>query len=247
MIKAKKFKYPPLTEVAFEIKFDPKLRIFDKLSDFQELIASKLPQIGEEHLFPFSSNMPLEDSTRNLKKRVVFEDSANKKLLRLSVDGFNFIEKSYESFAKYQKEIATLWKDFSDIMGNLSLNRIGLRYINHLKIPYTDELKDMEKYIKPYYSMERLNKEKVKSISIESRILRDDYILTIRSGIISEDTTDKGKHKVYLLDYDCYLDNPKLIKNVSVLINKYHDVIEKQFLSDLEIKYLKYMERGEFN
>ena len=70
-------------------------------------------------------------------------------------------------------------------------------------------------------------------------ILRDDYILTIRSGIISEDTTDKGKHKVYLLDYDCYLDNPKLIKNVSVLINKYHDVIEKQFLSDLEIKYLK--------
>lgn len=244
MPKTKKFAFPPLEEVAFEINFLPKLKVFDNLSDFQEEISNNYPNISEEQLFPLQQPGQPPEYVDRLKKRLIFENLKKTRMVRISLISFNFVERSYDSFAQLSKEIKALWKIFSEKIGKVSINRIGLRYINKLRIPIEKDDSDIINFIKPYYDSGRFNGYNIRTITIEARTFKKDINISIRSGIIGNEIKNGNKSIIYLLDYDCNQMGANLSGNPTNRINKYHSLIEKKFLSDIEDKYKYYMENG---
>jgi len=244
MPKSKKFAYPPLQEVAFEVSFLPKLKVFDNLSDFQETIANDYPHIGEEQVVSLPMPLQVRDLADRVKQRLVFENSSKTKMIRISVSSFNFVEKSYDSFTSFSKELKSLWRRFQNKMGDFSINRIGLRYINRLLLPCTNGAVDVTQYTNPYYDVARFEGTDIKTIQIEARLVEKDKYLNVRSGILGEESRDGQRFAIYLLDYDCYEQAQKISASPTSRLNSYHSLIERRFLVDIKKPYKNYMKEG---
>lgn len=240
----KKFNYPPLKEVAYEVIFQPKLKIIEKLADFQDAIAGEYPHIGEEQLVPFP--MPAQPLSNNIRQRYVFENLERTRIIRVAIDRFNIVEKNYDSFISFSKELRKLWGVFIKEMGDIKAKRIGLRYINELKIPYSKGNANICKYVKPYYNEKMFKGQNIIGMNIEARVQEHDESMTIRSGILRDETIDSNRYLIYSLDYDCYQQGEKLPGNPTKQLKKYHDLIENRFLSDIEPSYKTYIETGDW-
>jgi len=197
----KKLTHPPLKEVAFEVIFQPKLKIMENLANFQEAISDEYPHIGEEQLIPFP--MSPQGLSSKIKQIYVFENSDHTRLIRITIDRFNIVEKKYDSFISFSKELKRLWGVFSREMGDIKAKRIGLRYINELTIPYSNGKLNISKYVKPYYNEKMFKGHDIIGMNIEARVQEQDKSLTIRSGILRHEIRDSNKHLIYSLDYDC--------------------------------------------
>lgn len=244
MPKTKRFAYPPLEEVAFEITFLPKLKVIDKVSDFQDKIARSYPHISVEQLLPAIGPMEMQELKDRAALRYNFENAEKTSLLRVSVRNFNYVDKKYDSFAVFSKNVTDLWNKFKREMGPPAATRAGLRYINRLRIPLGDSAAKVSEFTKTYYDSTMLPPSEIRTVKVEARIKRKGKLLTIRSGILGEDSTDEGRFLVYLLDYDCYqeCDNGNL--ELNKLLKSLHSVIEAQFLADVEKPYKEFMDRG---
>jgi len=243
MTDGKTYSHPPLIEVAFEISFLPKIKVFSQISEFQDKIADAFPIIGEGlPVTPFGKN---EEIDKSLGRMLLFENELRTKLLRIKINSFNFVEKKYISFNHFQTECLDLWDKFCTNIGTFAVRRIGLRYINTLTFPLTDNIEGIKLFTKPYFDIKAFTEDKIGSISIEARVKRKDKNLTIRSGIIG--VNKETGLMDYLLDYDCYQIGDKIFDgDLKKYIDNYHSTIEEQFLSDIEEIYLIYMETGEW-
>lgn len=247
MPKLKKYAFPPLEEVAFEITFLPKLKVIDKISDFQDTIARSYPHISIEELFTTIGPMEVQQLKDRAALRYTFENAEKTSVLRVSVRNFNYVDKKYDSFAVFAKDVLDLWDKFTTEMGPPVATRAGLRYINKLKIPAGESPVRVSDFTKPYYDSEMLSPSEISSVKVEARIERKGKLLTIRSGILGEESTDKGRFLVYLLDYDCYQECGSEVLDLNELLEPLHSVIEAQFLADVEKPYKEYMEKGDWS
>ncbi len=247
MPKTKKFAYPPLEEVAFEITFLPKLKVIDRISDFQDKIARSYPHVSVEQLMARIGPMGMQELKDRAALRYSFENSDRTSLLRVSVQSFNYVDKSYDSFNVFSKNVTDLWAKFEKEMGRPTAIRVGLRYINKLRIPLSGRVAKVSEFTKPYYDSTMLPPSEIRTVNVEARVKRKGKLLTIRSGIQGEDSTDDGRFLVYLLDYDCYQESDNIKLELNKLLNSLHSVIEAQFLADVEKPYKKFMDRGSWS
>lgn len=244
MPKTKKFVYPPLEEVAFEVSFLPKLKVIDNLSDFQEKIVRAYPHVSVEQLVAGIGPMALQELKDRAALRYSFENAERSSLLRVSVSNFNYVDKKYDSFTVFSKNVTDLWAKFKGKMGSPAVTRVGLRYINKLRIPLSDNVANVSEFTKPYYDSTMLPPSEISTVKVEARVKRKGKLLTIRSGILGEDSTDDGRFLVYLLDYDCYQESDNIRLELKKLLSSLHSVIEAQFLADVEKPYKEFMDRG---
>jgi uncharacterized protein (TIGR04255 family) len=232
------FKYAPLSEVAFEISFLPKLKIVDEIANFQDAISKEYPGIEmHEQLRP-------SGDTLESKYRQVFQFQApdKKRFVRVAATSFNLVDTSYVSFQNYSAEVMRLWSIFKKCSGTVRETRIGLRYVNKLKIPVSKSSLEIVKYVHPYFDQEKFQGWDLGIIRQEARSRRSNVGLTVRSGIAGY--AEDGTVALYILDYDCYCEKDTITGGVRSHLNRFHTTIEKQFLDDVKEPYLAYMRTG---
>lgn len=245
MSKDLKFQYVPLEEVAFEVQFAPKLKVIDKLSDFQDSIGVDYPSLNQEHMVSLPLVANPVDLSDKLAARWVFENEDKMRLVRLTARSFNFVDKRYVSFADYSREVEHLWNQFELNAGAVkNVQRIGLRYINRLQFPFKDGFGDIAEYTLPYFSIDRFKDLEPATVRMEARVTKDDTRMTIRAGFLGVDKIEAEDFIVYMLDYDAYLDAAQIAEEPMSYLSRLHDLIEEQFLTDTDGPYRAFMEKG---
>lgn len=235
MDQSEKFKYPNLSEVAFQVSFHPKLKVNDCISSFQEDIVGTYPNLVREANAMDAPNMMYVFNTRTASRFV-----------RIAINNFNLVEKEYKSFESFSGEALKLWNIFIGRIGEVAIERIGLRYVNRLSLPFAKGAKTSD-FINNYYSEEKLEIDELQLLKQESLVFRKDRFLTIRAGIAGKIMKDNTEHIVYILDYDCFRNEDQVSNDISKHLSDLHQTIEIQFLSDVGDRVLSYMRSGKWD
>ena len=78
----------------------------------------------------------------------LFKEQEGKQVVQFRVDGFTFSKlKPYESWTQIFSEALRLWKIYIDVSSPESINRVAVRYINHLKIEIAQESISLADYL----------------------------------------------------------------------------------------------------
>lgn len=234
------YSHPPLKEVAFEVKFNPRLKVMSSIAEFQEKIADEYPEISKQLLVPRT-----EDSVPGVGEILLFENEKRSRIIRVAVDTFGFIVKDYNTFSEYDSERTRLWDLFEDRTGKSKMKRIGLRYINQLRFPYPDV--DFRDHVKLHHREEAIRQDdELARAMVEVRLKREGVRFTIRAGVRGLNTDDKSTYLDYLLDYDCFQWSEDFRDTSRLEVSKYHDIIEDQFESDIRDSYREFMRTGKW-
>ena len=119
------------------------------------------PEISErftqsEALKTFSGSFEYDGKLQRVKSEAVdrgiighvFKTADATKVLQFRKDGFTFSKlKPYEDWAKLRDEAVDLWRVYVKLAKPESVSRVGLRYINHLNMPFSGDKFDFDDYL----------------------------------------------------------------------------------------------------
>jgi uncharacterized protein (TIGR04255 family) len=146
----------------------------------------------------------------------------------------------YKDFDNFHNLITVLITKLEEIFPNLVSIRIGLRYVNQIKLDEEDlEFKDYinENLIKQLEFFDR--SILIRTIS-SMEISRDDYNLIFKFGIPNSTYPNNIIRKEFVLDYDCYtkesLNKDEVIENVKIFKEAIKEIFENSIEDKLREK-----------
>ncbi|MEE9379222.1 MAG: TIGR04255 family protein [Candidatus Lokiarchaeia archaeon] len=220
------FLHPFLSEVVLELRFPTRLKIPNYIAEFQEKILKEFPDLNETILSKviFISRDNPEIQHENAWE---FKNPQNETRCRISKNRFSLISNKYISWNEHEsvkgfKDILDFTlKNFLDLYSIEKFNRVGLRYINKIKME--EETSEWFKtYFFPLFNLEKYKLEDLHENVVRLIVMKSKEIeITIQSTFITEDNED-----FYILDFDAYS------KNVDV------DILDSQ-IESLHIEILK--------
>lgn len=224
------FDNPLLVEVVIEARFPLLLKIPRDIADFQETINEKFPEtniIYDKKIF-FDSKAGSEEIS---EKAWEFVNPENETKCQVFNYRFSLFSNAYKSWEGYESKEGFLdilkfsLNNFIEVFGIKKFNRLGLRYINKIKL----EEKSSEwfkKYFIPLFNYDKYRVEDLSQNSIRLRVKKQNSIeLTIRSVFTKEDQKD-----YYILDFDAFSLNI-IQEDLYKTLEKLHESILKEFHS----------------
>ena len=212
------FPHPAVREVAFEIRFAPRLRIQKELWKFQDVVANAYPEASEEN--------GLQPDGR-IVAFSVFANSATKRVMKISQENFAVIANSYTTFEEFKSEATTQAETFCRLFDISGLRRIGLRYINHIELEGEDKIAALQKYVNVPLTFERLDRNTIRQLLTEFRFESGPYKLTVRGALLQLPV--EAKMHLYILDLDCCSESGET-PLIGTVLDDLHNEIQKQFL-----------------
>jgi uncharacterized protein (TIGR04255 family) len=225
------FPYPPLREVAFEVRFSPRLRVDAELWRLQDQLADEYPSVGTESVATSSGSL----LTVN-----VFRSSAARRVIKVSHENFVVAFTQYSRFEDFKAEVLAKAGAFCSTFGVSIVNRVGLRYVNDIVLPSEAGGNTLLRFVRPLMDFERLPTNCVDQFVNEVHIRHSDHRVTLRGVLLSP--MDDGR-RVYVLDIDCHSPEPRAASELSGLLNKFHDSAQQFFLDHIT-EQLKQEMRG---
>lgn len=242
-----KYKKNFITSVIFRIDFPLILQIKEETpKEFQNKILSAYPilepiQNIEVHIQDdengFSSNKDIS-TTWN------FYTSDKNAWIELSSNHLALVTKKYTEFSAYFESIKKIIDAFNSCYENILINRIGLRYVNQIKLSETD-IFEWKKYINEEL-LGGLNlsedKNNLKRIMQSTEIKVDeDTDIKIINGIYNSLYPSTIKQKEYVLDFDCYSQIETEKEKICEKIESYHSTIEDYFEKNITDEFRKHL------
>lgn len=199
-----------LTNVIFRVEFPKILELTEQKppSKFQERISDKYPIVeevkGEIQKYQFKKALDYIET----EKKVSWEFSNKEKTKRVFIDSdFVFVEHlKYEHFEDLFQDVKLIFESFKDLYPIKIINRVGLRYINQIRIESGDPI-DWNSLIHPsLFSVQR------EFISRENSLLRsmhylelkeEGYNLKFQFGLFNSEYPNPISRKEFVLDYEC--------------------------------------------
>ncbi len=228
------FPNAPLKEAAFEVRFNPLLKIERDIARFQERITQEYPLLGKE-----------TGLTNGEQVSTFLFHTANKdKTLRISVRSFGFSTTNYHHFDPFRDELLEKTKDFCQCYDVTSFTRVGLRYINNIEIPERNGRFDFTELVHPLLDLQRISAEEIQRMAQEIVLTKPAGALAIRSGLIPLAPVPGREEKkaLYVLDLDFYTETLTGREDLPRLVGTFHDEIEKEFLSQVTKSMVTVME-----
>ncbi len=147
------FKKAPIKEALIDINIERSDRLsINSITQLYSKLKDRFPitekRIRRSSQFELNQSRQLEvlDHREELKGYRFISDD-NKKAVQYRLDGFTFnLLEPYSKWDHFKAEAKELWDLYTEIIPeNTIIQRIGLRYINRLEVPLTNNLKE---YIK---------------------------------------------------------------------------------------------------
>jgi uncharacterized protein (TIGR04255 family) len=225
------FPYPALREVAFEIRFSPRLRIDAELWRLQDQLADEYPSVGTESAAtPAGSLLTIN----------VFKNGVSGRVIKVSHENFVVAFTRYSRFEDFKAEVLAKVGAFCSTFGVSVVNRVGLRYVNDIVLPAEPEESSLLRFVRPLMDFERLPIDSVEQFVNEVHLRHGDHRVTLRGVLLSP--LDDSR-QVYVLDIDCHSPTSQSAAALAEVLDKFHDSAQKFFLDHIT-EQLKQVMRG---
>jgi len=227
------YKNPPLIEAVFEITFPPELSIETKRDEFYKKIRNEFPEI----------NLPLQtDQEPYPLKNYLFRDTKHEKGVAYSINKFSYHCYKYYGFARFKEESLKYLKMFAEYFGIKSLERTGLRYVNHIPILSEDGVIPIERYLHFGYRLPDSIPEKYNLLHTVIFVKLGEGNLRIL--IQYQKLPDALQSEIILLDFDYFLEGKLSFSNIETYLDDSHKHTKKIF-EDLTTEEYKIIMRQE--
>jgi uncharacterized protein (TIGR04255 family) len=223
------FDHPPIREVAFEIRFAPRLRVTAELWRLQDRLVEQYPTASTESVFqPTGSMLTVH----------VFQNSITGRLIKISHENFVIAFTRYTRFEDFKEEVISRTDEFFSTFGVNALTRVGLRYVNNIVIPAAEAASSLLHFVRPLMDFDRIPLDDTEQFVNEVRMRYKAHMVTVR-GVLLAPLEDR--RRVYVLDLDCHSRGPEVAKDIPRLLDEYHDSAQKFFLDHVTEDYKKVM------
>jgi len=201
-----------LTKVIARVDYQPILMLdTEKPSKFQDLVRDEYPRLKELQgvgiELPKSGGPPV--SVEKLPIIWKLQDKSRENHLDISSKYFALITSKYVRFSEFYERLTRVWNGFVEIYKPSIITRIGLRYINEIKLEGN-----------PFEWQNLLNENLYSSLNVfpdmQGSIARsmhqlhlkdDDYKVTFQFGVFNSEYPNTIAQKEFILDYDCVSDD----------------------------------------
>jgi len=212
------YKNAPLVEAVFEIRFPPELSIETKRDEFYNRIKMEFPEI----------NLPLvSDQEPYALKTYLFRDKKREKGVAYSVNKFSYYCYKYYGFAKFKEESLKYLTMFCKHFNINSLDRTGLRYVNHIPIVTEDGVIPIERYLNFGYKLPNSIPEKYNLLHTVIFVKLGKGNLRVLIQYLRR--PDPLQTEIILLDFDYFLEEELFVSNIETYMNESHQHTKKIF------------------
>lgn len=161
------------------------------------------------------------------------------KHLVITPDSFFITYKEYESFDNLNSEFLAILEKIFEIFSDIHVNRLGLRYINEIALPYQTDLLNWEKYLDnnllSLFSVAKDEDRGKIARGMNNLILNyGDMILNFKYGMYNPDMPAPIRKKIFVLDYDVYYEDLQDFSEIKDNLIRFHDLIEESFESHIK-------------
>lgn len=222
---AEVFPRPALREVAFEIRFTPRLRVNAELWKLQDQLADQYPNVGTE------SVLQPNGVIINVN---VFQNPASARVIKVSHENLVIAFTKYTRFEDFKDEVLTQAKRFCSTFNIHALTRVGLRYVNDILLASGEPISALLRLVRPFTDFERVDVHHVEQFLSEVRLRHKDHLVTLRGVLLAP--LDDGR-RIYVLDIDCHSGAPQIAATITEVLDRYHDTAQRFFLDHITEEY----------
>ena len=223
------FLHPAIREVAFEIRFTPRLRVPAELWRLQDQFVDEYPNVGTE---------PLMQSSGSMLPVNTFQNPTTGRLMKVSQQNFVIAFTKYSNFEDFKEEALEKANLFCSTFEIKAFTRIGLRYINHIALPPAESASSLLKYVRPLTDFENLSIDTLQQFVNEYSLRHKDHMVTLR-GVLLPPLRDQ--RRTYIFDIDCYSPGPRDAAAIEATLDAYHDTAQRFFLNHITEEYKDFM------
>jgi uncharacterized protein (TIGR04255 family) len=223
-----------ITNVIFKIDFSEILKLInDTPVEFQDKIREEFPSLEIKDLVQITTGIDKGKDIydKKISKTYVFKNKDKLQQVEINSSFFAVVFFKYHMFEELSKTILDTFRIFQDLFSPLDIKRVGLRYINEIKIQEGNPL-EWEQFINEklvsHLDAFRNNKEYLNRSMNQMIYKFDDYILLFNYGIFNQEFPNLISRKEFILDYDCYTTNiPD--NDITKLLAVFHSKIQTLF------------------
>jgi uncharacterized protein (TIGR04255 family) len=219
------FLRPAIREVAFEIRFAPRLRVGAELWRLQDQLAEEYPAVGTEAVFQPGGGMLSVN---------VFQNPTSGRVLKVSQENFVVAFTRYNCFEDFKTEALAKTQTFCSTFGVATATRVGLRYVNDIVIPAGRPAAALLELTRPFFDFDRLAIANLDQFVNEIRFRHNKHLVTLRSVFLAP--LEDGR-RIYVLDIDCHSPSSQPTDAITDLLDQYHDAAQRYFLDHITEAY----------
>ncbi|AKB56927.1 TIGR04255 family protein [Methanosarcina barkeri] len=224
-----------LSNVIVRVDFPNKLPVDDKLPpEVTKIILESFPKSEPKKLLGKELKITDKDMTfeTNELKRTEwnFFGKNREKILVLTPDALSITYKEYPSFEVLKNEFINIINNIFENFQDVQVNRIGLRYINEIELPKSNQTWSLyvdEKLLSIFDIYE--NRNQIARGFSNLVINYGDMMLSFNYGMHNPDMPAPIRKQIFILDYDAYYESFLELNELEPNLIKFHDEIKKMF------------------
>ncbi len=231
-----KFPNPPLREVAFEIRFTPDLVIPQEIYRYQGKIKHQLPKLGKTTAFsigPQGLEIPAPEANW------MFEDDEDNIRVTVRPHILGITSKKHKSFDDFLPQIRDLTTLFTEEFGIRALKRVGLRYINDIRLR-DDPIADLKSWFVASFNPKQVKPDDIVQFSQDARQRRGEKFLTLRTQLYPD---SQGAYH-FILDIDSYFEGKLKVERLFKVVEELHEMTIREFHDNITDEFVDRLRRG---
>ena len=166
----------------------------------------------------------------------VYHGERRQKTVTIAEDHVDIGYTEYESYADLRSDFLSILDILASTHEGIQISRLGLRYINHIRLPEGEDPLDWAPYVS-----ERLlgilaiadDRTRIARAFQNVTLQMGSMVLKFQSGLHNEDYPARIVKKVFTLDYDAYYGGLLEPQEASTHLDAFHAKIEEQFESHI--------------
>lgn len=237
-MKSKRYNSSYLNEILFKIEFSPILQLYgeeNSAKEFQEKIYKKFPNVKilQQSTLKIS---PFNGQYTDKKDHLTWVFSNQDKQVELNATSLTlqYNGNAYSGYVEFKKDITLLLESLQEYP-IISVNFLGLRYINQINFDRNENFKEYINDNLHSNTNEFENETVLQSLS-KTDIKIDNYLLSFQYGQFNPEYPNKNPNKDFILDLDCYLNETEDFSKIIENLDEMHDIIEKYFEKSIKDK-----------
>jgi len=148
----------------------------------------------------------------------VFQNRMKARVIKVSPQNMALAFSDYSNFEDFKEEVLRRSGRFCEIFNISSLTRVGLRYVNEISLP-TQQPESLRTYVKPLVEFDRIPLDSVQQFALQIA----------------------GPIRTYVLDIDAYAETVKATAQIGMLLDRFHDSVQRVFLNHVTDEYKQVM------
>lgn len=228
----KSFASNPVKDVSLEARFVSNFSIISNPETFQKQLKEDYKESRNENI------------TQSGQQKNYYSMSKDNYCLKYSDTNFVISNFKYSNFNDFKNEAERVFSLFTETYNINSFKRLGLRYINNIKIKLNED--SYNSYVMPVINIQHLKdikEDKIDSFLNQITFELDEFNLNLMTGFIIDNKVEQ-EYGVIIIDIDAFTNKEQRFDTMWNIINKYKKTIKKTFLGLITDKTLKQMVEG---